>query len=38
MLLKTNIEKMSAWGYATMFMKTNSLSYLCHDVYEKKGT
>jgi hypothetical protein len=35
-LLKTHIEKMSMWGYATMFMKTNNLNSLSCDVYEKK--
>ena len=37
MLLKTNIEKMSAFRLATMLMKTNDLNSVCHDVDEKKG-
>jgi hypothetical protein len=37
MLLKTNIEKMSTFCLATMFMKTNDLNLFCHDVYENKG-
>jgi hypothetical protein len=27
MLLKTHVEKMSAFSHATMFMKTNELKY-----------
>ena len=37
MLLKTNIEKMSVWGYATMSMKIKGLFCHSHDMYEKKG-
>ena len=36
MLLKTNVEKMSLCGSATILMKTNELYLLCHDVDEKK--
>ena len=38
MLLKTNVEKMSVWGYPTMSMKIKGLFYYSHDMYEKKGT
>jgi len=37
-LLKANIEKMSVCGHATMSMKINGLSNLCHDMYKKEGT
>ena len=37
MLLKTNVEKMSVWGYATMSMKRKGLFLYSHDMYEKKG-
>ena len=36
-LLKTNIEKMSVWGWATMSMKIRYLFHYSHDIYEKKG-
>jgi len=36
MLLKNNVEKMSTFLHATMFMKTNKLSHSRHDVDEKK--
>ena len=35
--LKTDIEKMSAFRLAKMFMKTNELRSSCQDVDEKKG-
>ena len=38
MLLKTNIEKMPAPGYAAMFMKMKSLLHECGYVYEKIRT
>ena len=38
MLLKTHVEKMSAFGLATMLMKTHGLAFACHDVDEKKGS
>ena len=34
-LLKTNIEKMSAFRLSTMLMKTNELNPSLHDVDEK---
>ena len=37
-LLKTHIEKMSAFRLSMMFMKTNELNRSLHDVDEKKGS
>jgi len=37
-LLKTNIEKMSAFRLSTIFMKTNELNHSFQDVDEKKGS
>ena len=37
-LLKTHIEKMSAFRLSKMFMKTNELSHSFQDLDEKKGT
>jgi hypothetical protein len=34
MLLKTHVEKMSTFGFATMFMKAKDLHWSCHDVDE----
>jgi hypothetical protein len=34
MLLKTNVEKMSTWRFAIMFMKTEGLTHFCHYVIE----
>jgi hypothetical protein len=36
-LLKTNIEKMSAFRLSMISMKTNELSHAFQDVDEKKG-
>jgi hypothetical protein len=36
-LLKTHVEKMSAFRLSTMLVKTNELSHSLHDVDEKKG-
>jgi hypothetical protein len=38
MLLKTHVEKMSLFGFATMSMKANALPEVCHDVVENAGT
>ena len=38
MLLKTNVEKLSAFGLSTMTMKLKNLFCSSHDMYEKKGT
>jgi len=35
MLLKTKIKKNGSLEYPTMFMITNDLFLICHDVYEK---
>jgi hypothetical protein len=35
MLLKTNVEKMSIYGLATMSLKRRQLSRSCHYVAEK---
>jgi len=37
MLLKTNIEKMSVWGLAIIYMKIKGLFYSSHYMHEKKG-
>jgi len=37
-LLKTNIEKMSAFRLSMMLMKIKKLYGSFHDVYEKKGS
>jgi hypothetical protein len=37
-LLKTNVEKMSAFCLAIMLMKQNELNHYLQDVDEKKGT
>ena len=37
-LLKTHIEKMSAFRLSMIFMKTNELTPSLHDVDEKKDT
>ena len=37
MLMKTHVEKMSTFGLTTIFMKTNGVINLLHDVYDKKG-
>ena len=37
MLLKTHVEKMSVFGYPTIFMKTRDLALLGHDVDENKA-
>jgi hypothetical protein len=36
-LLKTNVEKMSVFRLAMIFMKTNELYRYCQYVYENKG-
>jgi hypothetical protein len=36
-LLKTNVEKMSAFRLSIMLMKTNELNYYLHYVDENKG-
>jgi hypothetical protein len=36
-LLKTNVEKMSAFRLSIIFMKKNELNRYLHDVDEKKG-
>jgi len=36
-LLKTHVEKMSAFRLSMIFMKTNELGHSLQDVYEKKG-
>ena len=36
--LKTDIEKMSAFGLAKICMKTHELLSFCQDVDEKKGS
>ena len=38
MLMKTHVEKMSETGFAIMFMKTQALILVCHDVYDNKGS
>ncbi len=38
MLLKTHIEKMSAFSLSMMFMKINELDASLHYVDEKKGS
>jgi len=35
-VIENKCRKMSISGYATMFMKTNTLYLLCHDVVENK--
>jgi hypothetical protein len=37
MLLKTNVEKMSPWGMAAMFMKSKDIQADTCDVYENAG-
>jgi hypothetical protein len=37
-LLKTNVEKMSAFRLSMIFMKTNELEASLQDVDEKKGS
>jgi hypothetical protein len=37
-LLKTHVEKMSAFRLSMIFMKTNELEASLQDVDEKKGT
>jgi hypothetical protein len=37
-LLKTHVEKMSAFRLAMIFMKTNELEHSCQDVDENKGS
>ncbi len=37
-LLKTDIEKMSAFRLSTMLMKTNELNASFHDVDDNKGS
>jgi hypothetical protein len=36
MLLKTNVEKMSVYWFATMLLKKRKLMIRCHDIYENK--
>jgi hypothetical protein len=36
-LLKTHVEKMSAFGLTMMLMKTKELQVSYHDVHENKG-
>ena len=38
MLLKTHVEKMSGLAHPTMLMKTSNIEFICHDVYENKGS
>ena len=38
MLLKTNVEKMSALATPTIFMKTSDLGRDSHDIHENKGS
>ncbi len=38
MLLKTNIEKMSAFRSLAMLMKTNNIKFFSGDVDEKEGS
>jgi len=37
-LLKTHVEKMSAFRLSMIFMKTKELNHSFHDVDEKKGS
>jgi hypothetical protein len=37
-LLKTHVEKISAFRLSTMLMKTNEFYVAFHDVDEKKGS
>ena len=37
MLMKTHVEKMSVFGYPTIFMKIRDLALLGHDVDENKA-
>jgi hypothetical protein len=36
MFMKTNVEKMSLCGLATMFMKTKDMPAHCHDIDENE--
>jgi hypothetical protein len=36
-LMKTHVEKMSAFRLSTIFMKTKELNHSFHDVDEKEG-